>query len=100
MVRVTMTRQIQCNDAQTIEQRRKSAEGGRIVEPAMQGDDRLTVFRAIKVGRNFDMRQAQTDLFERDGHATPLFGFNSLQRMNSCRSSVAVSRGCSSGNIC
>lgn len=72
MIGMAMTRQIQRHDAQPFQPGRQPAEGRRVIQPAMQRNDRLTIVGAVKMRRHLEMRQAQPDFFEQHAHAAPL----------------------------
>ncbi|MNF85971.1 hypothetical protein D3C84_683910 [compost metagenome] len=94
---MTVPGHVQRDDAQAFELRRQAREAVGVVEPAMQGNHRQTVFGAEKVRRQLNMRQAQADFFDDIAHAQSCW--RASQRLNRFFSSRAVSCGRSSGNM-
>ncbi|MCY1366108.1 hypothetical protein D9M69_529870 [compost metagenome] len=66
---MTVTGHVQGDDAQAFKLRRQTGKTVGVVQPAMQGNDRQSVFRTEQVRRQFDVRQAQADLFDDVVHA-------------------------------
>ncbi|MNV97094.1 hypothetical protein D3C71_1921760 [compost metagenome] len=69
VIGMAMTGEIQGDDAQPRQLGRQPGETRGIVQPTVQGDHRLAICRAIQVGRQLDMRQAQAHFLERQLHA-------------------------------
>ncbi|MOA48399.1 hypothetical protein D3C78_1711370 [compost metagenome] len=95
---MTVTGHVQRDDAQAFEFGGQSGKAVGVVQPAMQGNDRQTVFRTEQVRRQFDVRQAQANFFDGVAHAQSCCRRPS-QRWNRPLSICAVSRGRSSGNM-
>ncbi|MNF52877.1 hypothetical protein D3C84_342380 [compost metagenome] len=66
---MTVTGHVQRDDAQAFEFGRQTGKAVGVVQPAMQGNHRQSVFRTEQVCRQFDVRQAQADLFDDVVHA-------------------------------
>ncbi|MDT4862781.1 hypothetical protein FQZ97_974530 [compost metagenome] len=100
VIGVTVPGEIQCDDAQPRQLRRQPGETRGVVQPAVQGDHRLAVWRAIQMRRQLDMRQAQAHFLEQRTHADSSLSGWPAQRLNNDLSSSAVSCGRSRGNMC
>ncbi|MNP55461.1 hypothetical protein D3C76_1501110 [compost metagenome] len=66
---MTVTGHVQRDDAQPFELRRQAGKAVGVVQPAVQGNHRQTVFGAKQVRRQLDVRQAQADFFDDMAHA-------------------------------
>ncbi|MNC62379.1 hypothetical protein D3C75_1123960 [compost metagenome] len=88
---------VQGNNPQALKLGRQPCEAVGVVQPAVQGNHRQTVFGPEQMGRQLDMRQAQANLF--DAAHAQLRSLRPSQRVNRSLSSAAVSCGRSSGNI-
>ncbi|MNG06287.1 hypothetical protein D3C84_895160 [compost metagenome] len=66
---MTVTGHVQRDDAQPFELRRQPGKAVGVVQPAVQGNHRQTVFGAEQVRRQLNVRQAQADFFDGMVHA-------------------------------
>ena len=57
VIGMTVAGKIQGHNTQPWQKRSQAGKTGGIVQPPMQGNHRHTVFRAIQMGGQFDMRQ-------------------------------------------
>ncbi|MNP24558.1 hypothetical protein D3C76_1173280 [compost metagenome] len=96
---MAMAGEVQRDDAQSRQARCQAGEAVGVVEPAMQGDHRLAVLRAVEVRGQFDMGQVEADFFDLGSHALASWRWAS-QRPNTDLISSAVSCGRSRGNMC
>ncbi|MNP46018.1 hypothetical protein D3C76_1399890 [compost metagenome] len=96
--RMPVTGHVQGDNAQAFEFRCQAGKAVGVVQPAMQGNHRQTVFGTKQVRRQLDMRQAQADFFDDMAHAQSCC-WRPSQRLNRFFSSVAVSCGRSRGNM-
>ncbi|MNH04143.1 hypothetical protein D3C79_634240 [compost metagenome] len=94
MVGMAMARQVQGQDAQALEPGRQAGKAVGVVEPAVQGNYRQAIGGPEQVRGQLDMTQVQANFFHFATHAGV-----SCQRSNRSLIRLAVSVGCSSGNI-
>ncbi|MNY14865.1 hypothetical protein D3C86_1480540 [compost metagenome] len=66
--RMAVSGQVEGDDAQAVELRRETGKAHGVVQPAVQGQHRLTVLGTVEVRRQLDVRQIQADFFDMDAH--------------------------------
>ncbi len=63
-----MAGHVEGDDTQPLQLRRKAHKTVGVIQPAMQGNHRQTVFRAEQMSRQFDMRQTQAHFLDSRAH--------------------------------